>query len=153
MNAQTASTSQSTDPQTNSRRKRSRPANERDTPSTDSEFRSQYNFTENPPATKRRRDAASHDNENSPAAEETEDISEEVQRRLRIQEERRRKKESVKPEKRKRESLLSNESTSPGMNRPKRKRVRSGEESKKGGDPETDEGTGTKKQKKGRHGA
>lgn len=160
MNAQTGPTSQSTDPQTHSRRKRSRPANERDTPSTDSEFRSQYNLTDNPPATKRRRDVASYASEDpqhppgtSPAGEETEDISEEVQRRLRIQEERRRRKEIAKPEKRKRESLLSNESTSPGMNRPKRKRVRSGEESRNGGDPEADEGTGTKKQKKGRHGA
>ncbi|RJE21737.1 hypothetical protein PHISCL_05921 [Aspergillus sclerotialis] len=46
----------------------------------------------------------------TPVSMETEDISEEVDRRLRIKEERHRKKDA-KPEKRKRESMASNEST------------------------------------------
>lgn len=57
-------------------------------------------------------------------AYETEDISAEVQRRLRIKEETRRKKENMKPDKRKRDSLLSNESSSPGGHKPQKKRVR-----------------------------
>lgn len=59
---------------------------------------------------------------------ETEDISQEVQRRLLIQEERRRKRESSQTDKRKRESIGSNESVSPGTSRrKKRARVSSGE--------------------------
>ncbi|KAJ6164879.1 hypothetical protein N7470_003551 [Penicillium chermesinum] len=55
---------------------------------------------------------------------ETEDISQEVQRRLRIQEERRRKKESGRSDKRKRESMGSNENASPGTaHQRKRKKV------------------------------
>ncbi|KAF4223465.1 hypothetical protein CNMCM8980_002162 [Aspergillus fumigatiaffinis] len=62
-----------------------------------------------------------------PVALETEDISEEVQRRLKIKEERRRKRDA-KPEKRKRDSLASNGSasaSSPGGGaRPKKKKVK-----------------------------
>ncbi|KAJ5611059.1 hypothetical protein N7510_007778 [Penicillium lagena] len=55
---------------------------------------------------------------------ETEDISAEVQRRLRIKEEQRRKRErdNARPEKRKRTSGASNGSVSPDRSRPKRKR-------------------------------
>lgn len=58
----------------------------------------------------------------TPVSMETEDISEEVQRRLRIKEEQR-KKRNAKPEKRKRDSLASNGSTSsPGTaSRPRKK--------------------------------
>ncbi|KAJ5690619.1 hypothetical protein N7462_005011, partial [Penicillium macrosclerotiorum] len=78
-------------------------------------------------APKRKRDITSQpgvgpeNTSNTPTSgsHETEDISEEVQRRLRIKEELRRKKNSKK---RKRESLLSTESTSPAGQRPKKKR-------------------------------
>ncbi|KOC18523.1 hypothetical protein AFLA70_3g008540 [Aspergillus flavus AF70] len=57
----------------------------------------------------------------TPVALETEDISEEVQRRLEIKEEQRRKRSS-KPEKRKRDSMASTGSTSsPGIAKPKKK--------------------------------
>ncbi|KAJ5811544.1 hypothetical protein N7474_007845 [Penicillium riverlandense] len=58
------------------------------------------------------------------ASLETEDISAEVQRRLRIKEEQRRKRErdNARPEKRKRTSGASNGSVSPDRSRPKRKR-------------------------------
>lgn len=60
----------------------------------------------------------------TPVSMETEDISEEVNRRLRIKEERRKKKDS-KPEKRKRESFDSNRSTSPRRTiRPKTKKIK-----------------------------
>ncbi|PKX99495.1 uncharacterized protein P174DRAFT_49500 [Aspergillus novofumigatus IBT 16806] len=62
-----------------------------------------------------------------PVALETEDISEEVQRRLKIKEERR-KKRDAKPEKRKRDSLASNGSASAsspgGIARPRKKKVK-----------------------------
>lgn len=62
-----------------------------------------------------------------PVALETEDISEEVQRRLKIKEERR-KKRDAKPEKRKRDSLASNGSASAsspgGVSRPRKKKVK-----------------------------
>ncbi|GFF58178.1 hypothetical protein IFM51744_09463 [Aspergillus udagawae] len=62
-----------------------------------------------------------------PVALETEDISEEVQRRLQIKEERR-KKRDAKPEKRKRDSLASNGSASAsspgGVARPRKKKVK-----------------------------
>ena len=57
----------------------------------------------------------------TPVALETEDISEEVQRRLEIKEEQRRKRSS-KPDKRKRDSVTSTGSTSPGgILKPKKK--------------------------------
>ncbi|KAJ5754455.1 hypothetical protein N7533_003998 [Penicillium manginii] len=68
------------------------------------------------------------------SAYETEDISAEVQRRLLIKEERRRKKENAQPEKRKRESMISNESLSPGGGqKPQKKRVRVGSELRRDG--------------------
>lgn len=74
-----------------------------------------------------------------PVALETEDISEEVQRRLKIKEERR-KKRDAKPEKRKRDSLASNGSASAsspgGVSRPRRKKVKTSGAGE-GGSPET----------------
>ncbi|KAJ5295649.1 hypothetical protein N7508_010470 [Penicillium antarcticum] len=64
----------------------------------------------------------------------TEDISAEVQRRLKIKEEQRRKKDNPKRDKRKRDSLASNEATSPVVLRPKKKRVRVENERKRGGE-------------------
>ncbi|TQB76726.1 hypothetical protein MPDQ_007121 [Monascus purpureus] len=58
------------------------------------------------------------------ASPETEDISAEVQRRLKIKEERRKKRNIPKSEKRKRESLLSNASFSEGTSKPERKKVK-----------------------------
>ncbi|EAW14511.1 uncharacterized protein ACLA_075500 [Aspergillus clavatus NRRL 1] len=67
-----------------------------------------------------------------PVSMETEDISEEVQRRLKIKEERRKKRDAraekgdAKPEKRKRDSLASNGSASSagGASRPRRKKTK-----------------------------
>ncbi|PLB51197.1 hypothetical protein P170DRAFT_436271 [Aspergillus steynii IBT 23096] len=60
----------------------------------------------------------------TPVSMETEDISEEVQRRLKIKEEKR-KKRNAKPEKRKRDSLASNGSTSsPGATSKPRKKAK-----------------------------
>ncbi|KAJ5398088.1 hypothetical protein N7509_006201 [Penicillium cosmopolitanum] len=74
------------------------------------------------------------ESQNTSSAYETEDISAEVQRRLLIKEERRRKKENAQPEKRKRESLISNESLSPGGGqKPQKKRVRVGSELRRDG--------------------
>ncbi|KAJ5347718.1 uncharacterized protein N7506_000971 [Penicillium brevicompactum] len=65
----------------------------------------------------------------------TEDISAEVQRRLKIREEQRRKRDTPKQDKRKRESLVSNESASPGpAARPRKKRARVDSESKRSGE-------------------
>jgi hypothetical protein len=69
---------------------------------------------------------------------------------LRIKEERRRKKENSQPEKRKRDSMISNESTSPGPSRHRKKRARVGDElnmSELAGGPVNDE-VRTKKMKK-----
>ncbi|RHZ63054.1 uncharacterized protein CDV56_105114 [Aspergillus thermomutatus] len=70
-----------------------------------------------------------------PVSLETEDISEEVQRRLKIKEERR-KKRDAKPEKRKRDSLASNGSataSSPGVvSRPRKKKVKTSGAGKEG---------------------
>lgn len=156
MNARQTPTSQSTDTDPTSRRKRSRTEKERDITSTESETNTQSDIFEDR-ASKRKRDLASH-----PAAEdfphasgslETEDISEEVQRRLRIKEERLRRKDDAKPEKRKRESLLSNESSSPGNFKHRRKRARTGHDSKRDSEMTTEANADLKirKQRKSRH--
>ncbi|PWY74965.1 hypothetical protein BO83DRAFT_436968 [Aspergillus eucalypticola CBS 122712] len=64
----------------------------------------------------------------SPVSVETEDISEEVQRRLKIKEEQRRRRETSKVDKRKRDSLTSNGSTSSARTGTKhtRKKARTG---------------------------
>ena len=125
MKSGNTATPQSTDTETSSRKKRSRNENG-DAPM-------QYH----PPtpeddtrASKRRRDFIQADARNSSytssGSGETEDISAEVQRRLQIQEEKRRRRQNAKPEKRKRESLLSTESgplaTGEAIHRKKRAR-------------------------------
>ncbi|KAJ5166023.1 hypothetical protein N7492_006319 [Penicillium capsulatum] len=134
MNTQPPHTAPNAEPETKSRRKRSRTERDKDRASTSmDQMMRNDDPIEDAPTSKRKRDARSRPIEDprSPEtespAQETEDISEEVQRRLRIKEERRRHKELDKPTKRKRESLMSNESASPNTARPKRKRVRSGE--------------------------
>lgn len=139
MNARPTPTPQSTDTDTSSRRKRSRTEKESDIPSTESETNTQTDQSEDPRASKRKRDAVPYTEvdeatRNTSGFFETEDISEEVQRRLRIKEERRRQKESAKPEKRKRESLLSNESVSPGPSKHRKKRARAGNALKRDGE-------------------
>lgn len=70
----------------------------------------------------------------TPVSMETEDISEEVQRRLKIKEEKR-KKRNAKPEKRKRDSLASNGSTSsPGTTSKPRKKAKVAAADAGGGD-------------------
>jgi hypothetical protein len=70
-----------------------------------------------------------------------------VQRRLQIKEEQRRKKDNPKPDKRKRESLASNEATSPVASRPKKKRVRTGDERNRGGEL-VEDGSGSRKRRR-----
>lgn len=81
-------------------------------------------------SSKRKRDTGSYsggdeDNHNPSGATETEDISEEVQRRLELREQRRRRKGTTS-EKRKHDSLHSNGSVSPDTTRHPKKRARAG---------------------------
>ncbi|CAG8056093.1 unnamed protein product [Penicillium olsonii] len=67
----------------------------------------------------------------------TEDISAEVQRRLKIKEEQRRKRETPKHDKRKRDSLASNDGASPGATtRPRKKRAKTDSDRKRSGELE-----------------
>ena len=77
----------------------------------------------------------------------TEDISAEVQRRLKIREEQRKKKENPKADKRKRESLASNEGESPIASKPRKKRLRL-EGHKRDGDPVDNEADSPKKKQR-----
>ncbi|KAJ5650273.1 uncharacterized protein N7484_003996 [Penicillium longicatenatum] len=137
-------TPQSTDTEYTARRKRSRTDR-------DLEPSASVDPAEESRSSKRKRDTPSYQLPiNPPDSNETEDISEEVQRRLRIKEEQRRKKENSQPEKRKRDSMISNESTSPGPSRHRKKRPRVGDElsmSELAGGSVNDEGR-TKKMKK-----
>lgn len=78
----------------------------------------------------------------------TEDISAEVQRRLKIKEEQRRKKENPKPDKRKRDSLASNDGASPAISRPRKKRARMETVRKRQGDSALDNETDSPKRRK-----
>jgi hypothetical protein len=142
-------TPQSTDAEFTSPRKRSRTEKERDIINTEPETTLQSDL----PVSKRKRDIAprpvAEDFPHTSGSFETEDISEEVQRRLRIKEERRRRKDDAKPEKRKRESMVSNESMSPGNTQHRKKRVRTGHGLKRDGEIMTE--TKTRSQKKTRH--
>lgn len=128
-NARFASNQRSTDTGASTRKKRSRAEKDEDVTSLKHEINTQYDSTEDVRASKRKRDTASYsgvdeDQHNASGTTETEDISEEVQRRLRIKEERRRRKESARPEKRKRGSRLSNESASPGASNRRKKKAK-----------------------------
>jgi hypothetical protein len=134
MNSRQTPTPQSTNTDPTSQRKRSRNEKESDITYAESQTNTQPDILEDR-ASKRKRDIASHpaaeDFHQTPGSLETEDISEEVQRRLRIKEERRRRKDDTKSEKRKRESLLSNESASPDNSKHRKKRARTGNDSKR----------------------
>ncbi|KAJ5940262.1 hypothetical protein N7516_000430 [Penicillium verrucosum] len=122
---------QSTDTEANTRKKRRRISRDNDTarPECADEIR----------APKRSRDSSSSQPTPEQDAEfastlETEDISAEVQRRLKIKEEQRLKKENPKADKRKRDSLVSNEGESPIASKPRKKRLRLGNEYKRHGE-------------------
>ncbi|OKP13350.1 hypothetical protein PENSUB_952 [Penicillium subrubescens] len=123
MSTDSTSTPQFTDTDTSGRKKRSRAE------TADTTTQNRPPTPEDVPrASKRRRDPTEGDTTSapyaSPGSPETEDISAEVQRRLRIREERRRKKENAKPEKRKRDSLASNDGASTGGATHRKKRAR-----------------------------
>lgn len=123
INADSTSTPQSTDTDTSGRKKRSRA----ETADTATQYRPPTPEDDHR-ASKRRRDPSEGNATGAPYASpgepETEDISAEVQRRLRIREERRRKKENAKPEKRKRDSFVSNDGASTGGATHRKKRAR-----------------------------
>ncbi|KAJ5722342.1 hypothetical protein N7488_000377 [Penicillium malachiteum] len=142
-------------PQSSEPTRRKRPRTDKDTPPRDS----QNTFSEDPIAahrsSKRRRDNpdeppqdyAQPPQQEYPGEWETEDISEEVQRRLRIKEEIRRKKESSRVQKRKRDSLQSNEGRSPGPSKHQKKRTKLGDEAQDR-DSSSTSGTGGEKLRK-----
>ncbi|KAJ5497330.1 hypothetical protein N7463_009317 [Penicillium fimorum] len=122
---------QSTDTEANTRKKRRRVSRDNETarPEPTDEMR----------ALKRHRDSSSQptteqDGEFTSTSLGTEDISAEVQRRLKIKEEQRRKKENPKADKRKRDSLASNDGESPIASRPRKKRLMVANTHKRHGD-------------------
>lgn len=122
---------QSTDTEANTRKKRRRISRDNDTarPERADEIR----------APKRYRDSSSQptpeqDGEFTSVSLGTEDISAEVQRRLKIKEEQRLKKENPKADKRKRDSLVSNEGESSIASKPRKKRLRLENEHKRHGE-------------------
>jgi hypothetical protein len=135
----------STDSETNTRKKRRRVSREKEPTRTypEDEVR----------ASKRSRDTSSQaptqeDDYTTSTSLGTEDISAEVQRRLNIKEDQRRKKENQKPDKRKRESLASNEGASPALSRPRTKRLKVEYVRKREGDLELENETDSPKTKR-----
>ncbi|KGO65549.1 hypothetical protein PITC_018670 [Penicillium italicum] len=124
---------QSTDTEANTRKKRRIISRDNDTvrpePRDKDEMRppKRYRDSSSQPATERGGEFAS-------TSLGTEDISAEVQRRLRIKEEQRLKKENPKADKRKRESLMSNEGESFLASKPRKKRLRLENGQKRHGD-------------------
>ncbi|KAJ5102149.1 hypothetical protein NUU61_004371 [Penicillium alfredii] len=167
MNAHPTPTPQSTDSEATIRRKRSRADRQHaeiTQPENATQPQSHPDSTDKPRAPKRKRPAAAATAASAPGEDaarnmtpssfETEDISEEVRRRLRIKEERRRKEGGgTKSEKRKRDSLASNESASPGSTKPKKKRVRRDSDRKRDGDLAGIEADGRKKRRKSQNGS
>jgi hypothetical protein len=135
---------QSTDTEANTRKKRRRVSRDSDTvhPEPTDEMR----------APKRHRESSSQpttepDGEFT-SSHETEDISAEVQRRLKIKEEQRLKRENSKPDKRKRDSLASNEGDSSIAARPRKKRLIVANAHKRHGDLMEKEADSTKKKQR-----
>ncbi|KAJ5371196.1 uncharacterized protein N7496_007288 [Penicillium cataractarum] len=138
INERPTATPQSTETETSCRKKRSRIEKagidmQNQLPTPEEDLR----------ASKRRRDLIEEDAGNahyaSSGSQETEDISAEVQRRLRIKEEKRRMRLKTKPEKRKRESLVSNDGASPAEANHRKKRARrTGSDLKRNGEPMVD---------------
>ena len=112
---------QSTDTEAATRKKRRRMSRDNDTarPDPTDEVRAPKRYRESPsqPTTEQ-------DGEFTSTWLGTEDISAEVQRRLKIKEEQRSKKENPKADKRKRDSLVSNEGESQIACKPRKKRLR-----------------------------
>ncbi|KAJ5479706.1 hypothetical protein N7530_005215 [Penicillium desertorum] len=136
---------QSTDTEANTRKKRRRISRDND--------KARPDPTEEKRATKRYRGsspqpATEQDGQSTSTSLGTEDISAEVQRRLKIKEEQRLKKENPKADKRKRESLASNEGESSIANRPRKKRLRLENGHKRDGDPVDDEADSPKKKQR-----
>jgi hypothetical protein len=135
MNERPTATPQSTETETTCRKKRCR------TEKSGADMQNQVpGLGEDPRASKRRRDLIGEDARSahyaSSGSQETEDISAEVQRRLKIKEEKRRLREKTKPEKRKRESLLSNDGASPAEANHRKKRARrTSSDLKRNGEP------------------
>ncbi|KAF7521003.1 hypothetical protein PCG10_008573 [Penicillium crustosum] len=122
---------QSTDTEANTRKKRRRISRDNDT--------ARPEHADETRAPKRYRDSSSQptpeqDGEFTSTSLGTEDISAEVQRRLKIKEERRLKKENPKADKRKRDSLMSNEGESPLAYKPGKKRLKLGNDHKRHGE-------------------
>ncbi|KAJ5200566.1 hypothetical protein N7491_008630 [Penicillium cf. griseofulvum] len=140
----TSNPTQSTDTEANTRKKRRRVSRDNDT------VRSEP--TDEMRSPKRRRDSSSQPT-TEPDGEfmsplETEDISAEVQRRLKIREEQRLKRENTKPDKRKRDSLASNEGESSIAARPRKKRLMVANAHKRHGDLMDKETDATKKKQR-----
>lgn len=136
------STSRSRDTESTKRKKRSRLEKEQDT--MNPHAGPQFQATSEAPASKRMRNPETPPNlpDEPEHFYEPEDISAEVQRRLRIKEERRRKKGNAQSEKRKRESLLSNESFSSSTGcKPHKKRARVGNDVTRDGSLVADQGS------------
>ncbi|CEJ58209.1 hypothetical protein PMG11_06875 [Penicillium brasilianum] len=135
MNERPTATPQSTETETSCRKKRCR------TEKAEVDMQNQVqSLEEDPRASKRRRDLIGEDARSahyaSSGSQETEDISAEVQRRLKIKEEKRRMREKTKPEKRKRESLVSNDGASPAEANHRKKRARrTSSDLKRNGEP------------------
>lgn len=132
-NAYATSTSHPAEADTSRRRKRDRTENEENATVQTARSNSQTDSSGEVRASKRKRDTgfdsgADEDPHNASGATETEDISEEVQRRLELREERRRRKGTTHSEKRKRDSLHSSGSVSPDTTRHPKKRARTGGE-------------------------
>lgn len=152
MNERPTATPQSTETESSCRKKRSR------TEKAGTDMQNQLPTPEEDPrASKRRRDLIEEDAQNahyaSSGSQETEDISAEVQRRLRIKEEKRRMRQKTKPEKRKRESLISNDGASTAEANHRKKRARhTSRDLKRNGEPLVDnEADGKTKRFKGAH--
>ncbi|KAJ6148339.1 hypothetical protein N7497_010321 [Penicillium chrysogenum] len=134
---------QSTDTEANTRKKRRRISRDND--------KARPDPTDEKRAPKRYRDSCpqprtEQDGQFTSTSLGTEDISAEVQRRLKIKEEQRLKKENPKADKRKRESLASNEGESSIASRPRNKRLRLENGHKRDGDP-VDNGADSPKKK------
>ncbi|KAJ5178410.1 uncharacterized protein N7500_001109 [Penicillium coprophilum] len=111
---------QSTDTDTNTRKKRRRVSEDKETvrpePTDEMRVPKRYRDSSSQPATEQ-------EGEYTSTSLGTEDISAEVQRRLKIKEEQRRRKENPKPDKRKRDSLASNDGEPAMVPRPRKKRL------------------------------
>lgn len=136
----TSSNAPQTDTEANTRKKRRRVSREKVPVHTETDSatevrsskRARDNFSQPPVA------EGNTDGDVTSTSLGTEDISAEVQRRLKIKEEQRRRRNAPKQDKRKRDSLASNDGASPsGAMGPLKKRVKTENVSKRDGDLET----------------